>query len=309
MNLQSMEYVITTASEKSISRAAARLHITQQTLSAHISSLEKELGCQLFVRHVPLEITYAGEEFLKYAREIQRQVTHMRHSFSMIAGEEKGLLKIGVTHTRGRIILPPILLEFHRQRPGIEWNIAEGTNDFLLEKLAKGELDVCISDFAKAPSWIHHMDLYREQVVFLVSKALIRELYPELPNPTPADIKKLGFSGLLAKCPLLMSHQQDISGKYARNLIAGLKDHPIIKAEASNVELLLGLCVNGLGGCFCPDLIVRSVLSREQLEDMLLLPLGDKAGYQIRLGWKEDTDILESFLEAAKEQVSSRLLP
>ena len=64
MNFASMDYFIMVAREKSFTKAAQRLYITQQTLSAHIASIEKELGCSLFVRHVPLELTYAGQVFL-----------------------------------------------------------------------------------------------------------------------------------------------------------------------------------------------------------------------------------------------------
>ena len=60
MNLQTMDYMIALADERSVSAAARRLHITQQSLSAHLASVEKELGCRLFERRVPLEITYAG---------------------------------------------------------------------------------------------------------------------------------------------------------------------------------------------------------------------------------------------------------
>ena len=77
MNLQTMEYLIAVAEEQSISKAAERLHITQQTLSAHLASVEEELGCRLFERRVPLKITYAGEEFLKYARLIQIGRAHV----------------------------------------------------------------------------------------------------------------------------------------------------------------------------------------------------------------------------------------
>ncbi len=44
MNLQTMEYFLAIADEKSISKAAARLHVTQQTLSAHLAAVEDELG-------------------------------------------------------------------------------------------------------------------------------------------------------------------------------------------------------------------------------------------------------------------------
>ena len=44
MNFSSMDYFVMVARERSFSRAAERLHITQQTLSAHIAKLEQELG-------------------------------------------------------------------------------------------------------------------------------------------------------------------------------------------------------------------------------------------------------------------------
>ena len=63
MNFSSMDYFVMVARERSFSRAAERLHITQQTLSAHIAKLEGELGTKLLVRNIPLELTYAGRCF------------------------------------------------------------------------------------------------------------------------------------------------------------------------------------------------------------------------------------------------------
>ena len=85
MNFASMDYFIMVAREKSFTKAAQRLYITQQTLSAHIASIEKELGCSLFVRHVPLELTYAGQVFLKYALDFQKRHRSMEQEFNDIA--------------------------------------------------------------------------------------------------------------------------------------------------------------------------------------------------------------------------------
>ena len=74
MNFLSMQYFSMVAREKSFTKAAAKLYITQQTLSAHIAAIEKELGCQLIIRRVPLELTYAGQIFLKYAVDIQKDL-------------------------------------------------------------------------------------------------------------------------------------------------------------------------------------------------------------------------------------------
>lgn len=73
MNFLSMDYFAMVAHERSFTRAAEQLHITQQTLSAHIAALEKELGSQLLLRRTPLELTYPGQVFLEYALDFQRK--------------------------------------------------------------------------------------------------------------------------------------------------------------------------------------------------------------------------------------------
>ena len=72
MNFLSMDYFLMTAEKRSFTKAADALHITQQTLSTHIANLEQELDCKLFVRHVPLELTYAGEIFWQYAADFRK---------------------------------------------------------------------------------------------------------------------------------------------------------------------------------------------------------------------------------------------
>ena len=74
MNFSSMKYFTVLARERNFTRAAEQLHITQQSLSSHIAGLEKEFGCKLIIRHVPLELTYAGEVFLRYAKDFSFQI-------------------------------------------------------------------------------------------------------------------------------------------------------------------------------------------------------------------------------------------
>ena len=76
MNFQNLEYFLTTASEGNITRAAERLHVSQQALSNQIARLEQELGCKLFERKQNLVLTYAGLQFKASAEkilDIQRQ--------------------------------------------------------------------------------------------------------------------------------------------------------------------------------------------------------------------------------------------
>ena len=81
MNFTSLSYFETLAHERSFTRAAQRLHITQQSLSTSIAKLEAELDCQLVVRHVPLELTYAGEVLLRYAASFREGYAAMQQEF------------------------------------------------------------------------------------------------------------------------------------------------------------------------------------------------------------------------------------
>ena len=58
MNFSSFDYFLALARERSYTRAADALHITQQSLSAAIAALERELGCPLVVRRMPDTMAY-----------------------------------------------------------------------------------------------------------------------------------------------------------------------------------------------------------------------------------------------------------
>ena len=106
MNFLSMDYFLMTAEKRSFTKAADALHITQQTLSTHIANLEQELDCKLFVRHVPLELTYAGEIFCQYAADFQKKYRAMQHEFADLTKNEQGILRIGISFTRCHAIMP-----------------------------------------------------------------------------------------------------------------------------------------------------------------------------------------------------------
>lgn len=89
MNFQSISYFIVLAREKNFTRAAEKLHMTQQALSASMASLEKEWGMPFFLRHVPLELTNGGRVFYEYASAWQMRKESFAVPFPMwlIIGE------------------------------------------------------------------------------------------------------------------------------------------------------------------------------------------------------------------------------
>lgn len=70
MNFSNLQYFLIAAEELNFTRAAKRLYITQQSLSAHISKLEAYFGVPLFIRGVRLGLTPAGELLQRRATEL-----------------------------------------------------------------------------------------------------------------------------------------------------------------------------------------------------------------------------------------------
>lgn len=70
MNFLNLQYFLVAAEELNFTRAATRLYITQQSLSAHISKLEEHFGTPLFIRGVRLGLTPAGETLQRRAAEL-----------------------------------------------------------------------------------------------------------------------------------------------------------------------------------------------------------------------------------------------
>lgn len=145
MDFHQLEYVIAVAEEKSISKAAKKLYISQPSLSQYIIRLEKELGVKLFDRSASSVIlTFAGEQYVKSARNILNINKQLKMELSDIAGSKKGHIIIGIPNQAGRYILPLILPEFHRQFPQIEISIKEDVTMELEQMLAEGKIDIAV---------------------------------------------------------------------------------------------------------------------------------------------------------------------
>ena len=302
MNFATLEYFEVLAQERNFTRAAERLHITQQSLSSHIAKLEKELGCQLFVRHVPLELTYAGEVFLGYAVLMGEQYTALQQQFWDIANNDEGVLRVGIAFTRGRTILPDIIMKFREAYPNICVELAETTNERIRQKLLDGDIDLAIAYFPSAIPGITQRDFYDEEVVTLISKKLFNEMHGD---KTPEYIKRIenGDYTALKDCPLILGSLEDIGGRIERDVMrrAGLA-RPRIVATSNNSETHLALCVRGAGACFCSETLARGALTSKQLDTLYIIRSGALARYPICFGYREKPhlwSVTEAFMQTA----------
>ena len=82
MTLQNLKYILEIADSRSLSKAARKLFISQSTLSAALKELETDLGVELFQRtNRGVTLTYDGEDFIRYAREIVEQTQYLEQRY------------------------------------------------------------------------------------------------------------------------------------------------------------------------------------------------------------------------------------
>ena len=304
MNFSSMEYFVVLAQERNFTKAAERLYITQQSLSSHIANMEKELGCQLIVRHVPLELTYAGEVLLRYADKFSKDYTNLEREFCDISQNHKGSLRIGMAPTRARALLPGCIDTFQKQYPNITISITESPNVLLSQKVADGDLDLAIADFSKVVPTVALRDFYYEEVVLVMTKELLDKVYGKEAETVRAAFAQGDFHNL-DSCPLVFGTYEDIHGAVGAAVLKKNRvEHPIVKVVAHNSGLMLELSLQGIGACFCPSIIVNRTLTEQEKGKLLIFHLGPKAKYRIRFGYKESSyqwSIISLFIECARK--------
>ena len=110
INFLNLEYFLVAAEELNFTKAAKRLYISQQSLSNHISNLEKEFDIALFHRTTPLTLTYAGQVLEKRAREILELREETYHEIADIKDFSKGMkvklaFAVALSHNAELLIL------------------------------------------------------------------------------------------------------------------------------------------------------------------------------------------------------------
>lgn len=143
MELRHLRYFIAVAEELSFTRGANRLYMRQPPLSKQIQKLETELGVILFDRtSIPIQLTAAGEAFLKESRAILEQLEQAVRKTQRIHQGELGYLTVGCTSSIANSIFPEILQTFWQRYPGVKLILQEEPSASLIQKLRDSQNDL-----------------------------------------------------------------------------------------------------------------------------------------------------------------------
>ncbi len=306
-----MEYFIALANERSFTQAAEKLNITQQTLSAHIAGVEKELGVQLVERTVPLKLTYAGEVFLNYARSFQESKRKLMHVMGEITHDERGCLRVGVAATRGHIIMPRVIARFRQVYPHVSVELHEGENVELIEGLKSGYLDIIVAYVPYSQPGFDMEVVYRDEVVLCASAKLLHSIYG---NKTDEVIDKVVRTQSLLpmkECPFMLVGKRDVSGEIARQMFEKDSFNPEFVVTSKNAETLLELAEEGVGACFCPGEVVVSTYPEGSHADLHVIRLGEVAHYPVHGAFRKDDtvwSVVRSFRQILDDEIQDIVL-
>ena len=138
---------MTVAEEQHFTRAAARVHVVQSSLSASIKALERELGQPLFVRdNRRVTLTQAGRALLPAARATLAAVDEGRDAVAGLGGVLRGQLHVGAIQTLGVVDLAALLTTFRKAHSGVTLRLSWGAAGDLARAVVDGELDVAFVD-------------------------------------------------------------------------------------------------------------------------------------------------------------------
>jgi|SRR5215216_2373708 len=138
VNLRQLEYFVTVAEERSVTRAAERLLVAQPSLSQQIGALEAELGGALLER-LPrgVRLTSAGEIFLAEARAALAHADRARRSARMALGLHAGELQIATIPSVSAGLMPGALRRWQQLHPSIEVSLREFMHRRVLDEAVR----------------------------------------------------------------------------------------------------------------------------------------------------------------------------
>jgi len=143
MTIQQLEYILAVEKFRHFGQAAEACFVTQPTLSAQVSKLEKELDIIIFDRSkMPVIPTEIGEMIIVQAKKVVSESKGIFELVYQLKGDVSGLIKMGVIPTLAPYLLPLFIQNFIQKYPRVQLQVQEMVTEDVLKKLKNDELDI-----------------------------------------------------------------------------------------------------------------------------------------------------------------------
>jgi len=159
------------ANNKSFTRAAEELHISQPAISKHIQELEALYQVCLFERTAGanVHITKEGELLLQHAQRILDAYRQMEYEMNLLTAHFAGELRIGASSTISQYVLPPILASFLKKFPQVKLTVISGNSLQIEKALLAKKIDLGLVEGVGKQLNIKYSPFLKDELVAITS--------------------------------------------------------------------------------------------------------------------------------------------
>lgn len=255
MTERELLYIKTIVEEKSISKAAQKLFLTQPSLSKCVQKIETSLGTALFKRtNTGLIPTFAGQRYYQVATEILKIYNDFEIEISDINNLKKGRITIGCTIYLATHILPIILPIFKRECPNIELFVVEKNSTELEKDLSAGKVDFALMHTSPVykisnTSNIDFHPLFKDPFLLVTKKDHPLNQYAV--KIEHSDYPKIDIT-LFANEPFILVKREQRIRQVSELILQKANINPTIVLTTKSFEIARRLACQGIGVTFVP---------------------------------------------------------
>ena len=284
MEIHHLKIFYETCNEKSFTKAAKKLFISQSAVSIQIKKLETTLGVTLIERDSKnFKLTFAGKELYRLAQQVFNRISRMENEMFKIIKENKTKIVIGATHNIGEPVLPKIVSEYSKRNKDVEFEIYIKNSSSLIKYIKDGVIDVALME----------EEIFDEREI----KMLQTDVYPFVvvapPNVTDLEVIK-EMSILKKDSPLALKYIEKFE-----EIIDHVFENKLI-VNGSN-ETTKNLVMNGMGISVLPYYCVYEEIRDNKLSLVHEFDISEDKFQIALLKENESKPWISKFLEFIKE--------
>jgi DNA-binding transcriptional LysR family regulator len=265
LDFRQLRYALSVSKERSFTKAAKRLNISQSAVSEQVKLLEEEVGFELFRRTSRgIESTDRGRTFLYESERVMGDLLSLSDTARRLRGAISDTLMVGMGSGMAQIFIPRLFADLKADLPGVRLEILTAPTKNIFNDLHEERIDVGIaieSDPDRLPAGLIFERLLDAEMALIVhpKHALAR-------SKQPVDIGRL-----LAE-PFIMSELTVGYGQVVFSLFTDLGIRPNILAVVDNIETMKMIVQSGAGIAIVPRACAENEVTLGLLKALSIAP-------------------------------------
>lgn len=260
--------IYTVYKEKSFSKAAQNLYISQPSLSAMIKKVESKIGEPIFDRSTnPIQLTEIGKKYIECCEDISNIEEAFLNYLNDTHELKTGSLSLGSNHLFMANVLPKILAKFVDKYPYITLNLIDSHSHDLEKKLLDGDLDLIIDNKELNASIYEKFFLGTEFLLLAVPKKLeinhnlekYRLTYTDIQNNKHIYDENVLSTPLsyFSNIPFVLMQEGNDTRIRANNIFFRQAVSPKVLFELNQLAAVYNIISIGTGISFISDTLIK----------------------------------------------------